>query len=116
MAAGARSGREWNAHMPFGGSGETLGRGQTFVARRGPSSGTCKDLSLEDRPSSSQPTVFAKRRQVAPAPSALRKRRRVNLELITKPYSTRERIFALGLALSGRLERIGRNLVRSRLC
>jgi len=31
-AAGPKSGRELNDHTPFGSTGETLGRGQTFVA------------------------------------------------------------------------------------
>jgi hypothetical protein len=59
-----------------------LGRGQTFGVR--------KDLRFVMRPSTSQPTVLVKARQEAPAPSAVRKRRRVNLEPIAEPYTTQE--------------------------
>src|SRR5215204_6236404 len=86
--AGLRSGRERKDHTPFGGAGETLGRGQTFGARKGLALGACKDVSFGVRLSSSRPTVFVKARQIAPALSAVRKRRRVNLAPIAEPYST----------------------------
>src|SRR5215212_2844369 len=87
-AAGLRSGRERKAHTPFGGAGGTLGRGQTLGARKGLTLGVCKELSFMMRPSNSQPAAFVKVRQAAPAPSTVRKRRLVNLELIAEPYTT----------------------------
>ena len=89
-APGLRSGRERNSHTPFGGAGEMLGRGQTFGMRKGLTLGACKDVSFVTRPSSSRPTVFVKARQIAPALSAVRKRRRVNLVPIAEPYTTHE--------------------------
>jgi hypothetical protein len=59
-AAGLRSGRERKAHTHFGGSGEIVGKGQTFGVRKGLTLGVCKGFSFEVRPSSSQPTVFVK--------------------------------------------------------
>jgi hypothetical protein len=43
-----------------------------------------RGLSLEARSADSQPVVFAKAKNVAPAPTAARKRRRVNLLPIVK--------------------------------
>lgn len=56
------SGRERNAHTPFGGAGEMLGRGQTFGVRKGLTLGVCKDVSFEVRSSIPQPTVLVKAR------------------------------------------------------
>jgi hypothetical protein len=67
-----------------------LGRGQIFGVRKGLTVGVCKDLSFVMRPSSSQATVFVKVRHAAPAPSVVRKRRRVNLVPIAEPYTTQE--------------------------
>src|SRR5215208_5786789 len=61
-AAGRRSGRERKAHTPLGGTGETLGKGQTFGARGGLTFGSCRDLSFEVRPRSVQPRAFPKPR------------------------------------------------------
>jgi len=54
-AAGPKSGRERNDHTPFGSTGETLGRGQTLVTRKGLAVGVREDLSFGVCPSSSQP-------------------------------------------------------------
>jgi hypothetical protein len=67
-----------------------LGRGQIFGVRKGLTLGMCTDLSFVKRPSTSQATVFVKVRQAAPAPRAVRKRRRVNLVPIAEPYTTQE--------------------------
>jgi hypothetical protein len=53
-------GRERKAHTPFGGTGETLGRGQTFGMRKGLTLGACKEVTLEVCSSSSQPAVFVR--------------------------------------------------------
>jgi hypothetical protein len=66
-AGGLRSGRERKADVPFAGAGETLG----------------KVLTFEVRPDSSQPTMFVRPRYVAPALTAVRNLRRVNLVPIT---------------------------------
>jgi len=83
-AAGARSGRERKAQTPLGNTGETPGRGQTFGARKGLAFGMRDDLNFWARPGSPQPLVRARK---APAPSALRKRRRVNPVPIAKIYT-----------------------------
>jgi hypothetical protein len=83
-AAGARSGRERKAQTPFGGTGETPGRGQTFGARKGLVFGISEDLNFRARPGS--PQLFVRARK-APAPNVLRKRRLVNPVPIAQPYT-----------------------------
>jgi hypothetical protein len=69
---GLRSGRERKAHRPSGGAYETPVKGETTLVRSG----------------DSQPSVFANARYVAPAPAAVRKRRRVNLVPIAETLFT----------------------------
>jgi hypothetical protein len=83
-AGGLRSGRERKA---FGGADEPLDKGQTKGLRKGLALEVCIDLTFEVRPSRSQPTVFANARYVAPALTAVRNRRRVNLAPIAEPYA-----------------------------
>ena len=71
-AGGLRSGRERKAHTLSGGGNGTPGKDLTFGVR--------EDLTFEERSGGSQPTVPVNARYVAPALTAVRNRRRVNLE------------------------------------
>jgi hypothetical protein len=69
---GSRSGRERKANTPSGGGNGTPGKGLTFGAR--------EELTFEERSGGSQPTVPVNARYAAPVLTAVRNRRRVNLE------------------------------------
>jgi hypothetical protein len=73
MAGGLRSGRERKAHTPFAGADEPRGKGLTF----------------EVRSRRSQPTTFVSARYVAPALTAVRNLRLVNLVPTAKLYTFR---------------------------
>lgn len=67
-----RSGRERKAHTPPAGGNGTPDKGLTLGAREA--------LTFEERSGGSQPTAPVNARYAAPAPAAVRNRRRVNLE------------------------------------